>query len=133
MKKILGINVIGTDYTGPEVGVVEIPEQIEARILQLAAAAKDLGVFGICECNSMIELYMRDQDAETEDGPIVYRSPDDEDEEDACRPESLMLNVGPAEFYWSGYIGFTDIRWETDAIPISDLSPKSSVPVGAEG
>jgi len=126
MKRILEVLAPDCEYVeGPEVAVVEISETLSIHIQHLASAGKLLGVSDIREYNYYPEFFMRDHENETEDGPIIPRSPADEDEERACRVEGMTLVVTPSEFYWSGYIKHTDIRVETKDIPLAELGTTS--------
>ncbi len=133
IQKILEVH-IGSEFDhGPEVAVVEITSTLEARIRQLAAAAKVLGVYKVSEFNGSLDFFLRDYDAEEEDGPIAYRTPEDEDEENACRVECVTLNVTANDYYWSGYVKHTNVRWETETVPLgpvesSDLTNRHHMP-----
>jgi hypothetical protein len=121
IKKILEIH-IGSEFDhGPEVAVVEITSTLGARIRQLAAAAKVLGVYKVSEFNGSPDFFLRDYDAEEEDGPIAYRTPEDEDEENACRVECVTLNVTANDYYWSGYVKHANVRWETETVPLAPV------------
>ncbi len=132
-KKILEVH-IGSEFDhGPEVAVVEITSTIDARIRQLAAAAKVLGAYKVSEFNGSPDFFLRDYDVEEDDGPIAYRTPEDEDEGNACRVECVTLNVTADDYYWSGYIKHTNIRWETDTVPLGlvesiDLTNRHHMP-----
>jgi hypothetical protein len=118
IKKILEVH-IGSEFDhGPEVAVVEITTTLDARIRQLAAAAKVLGVYKVSEFNSSPDFFLRDYDAVENDGPIAYRTPEDEEEGNTCRAECVTLNVTADDYYWSGYVKHTNIRWETDTVPL---------------
>lgn len=120
-QKILEVH-IGSEFgRGPEVAVVEITPALDARIRQLAAAARALGVYKIAEFDSSPDIFLRDYEAEEDDGTIAYREPADEEEEKACRVECVTLNVTPGDYFWSGYVKHTDIRWETDTIPLEAI------------
>ena len=120
-QKILEVH-IGSEFDhGPEVAVVEITEKQSARIRQLALAAKALGAYKIAEFDCSPDFFLRDYEAEEEDGPIAYRGPADEDEEKACRVECVTLNVTPDEYFWSGLVKHASIRWETEPVSLSDL------------
>jgi len=133
IKKILEVH-IGSEFDhGPEVAVVEITSTLDARIRQLAAAAKVLGVYKVSEFNCFPDFFLRDYDAEEEDGPIAYRTPEYEDEENACRVECVTLNVTADDYYWSGYVKHTNVRWETDTVPLglvesNDLTNRHHMP-----
>jgi hypothetical protein len=118
-QKILEIHVGSEFDRGPEVAVVEITEKLTARIRQLALAAKALGVYKIAEFDCSPDFYLRDDEVE-EDGPIAYREPADEDEEKACRTECVTLNVTPEDYFWSGLVKHTSIRWETEPVSLSE-------------
>jgi hypothetical protein len=121
IQKILEVH-IGSEFDhGPEVAVVEITSTLEARIRQLAAAAKVLGVYKVSEFNGSLDFFLRDYDAEEEDGPIAYRTPEDEDEENACRVECVTLNVTANDYYWSGYVKHANVRWETETVPLAPV------------
>lgn len=117
-QKIIEIHIASEFGDGPEVAVVEITATLEARIRQLAAAAKVLGVYKVAVFDGSPDFFLRDYEAEGNDGPIAYREPDDEEEENACRVECLTLNVTPSDYYWSGYVKHTNIHWETDLLPL---------------
>jgi len=117
-QKILEVH-IGSEFDqGPEIAVVEITPALDARIRQLATAAKALGVYKITEFDSSPDFFLRDYDAEEDYGPIAFREPVDEDEGYACRVECVTLNVTSNDYFWSGYVKHTSIRWETDSIPL---------------
>ena len=121
VKKILEVN-IGSEFDyGPEVAVVEITPTLEARIYQLAVAVKVLGVYKIAEFDSAPDFFLRDYDCEEEDGSIAYRNPNDEDEKNICRVECVTLNVTSYDYYWSGLVKHTNIRWETEPISLSSV------------
>ena len=120
-QKILEV-YIGSEFDhGPEVAVVEITSTLDARIRQLAAAAKVLGVYKISEFDASPAFFLRNYDAEGDDGSIAYRTPEDEDEENACRAECVTLNVTNDDYYWSGYVKHTNVRWETDTVPLKPV------------
>lgn len=133
IHKILEVH-IGSEFDhGPEVAVVEITSALETRIRQLAAVAKVLGVYKVAEFDSSPDFFLRDYDAEEGDGPIAYRIPEDEDEENACRVECVTLNVTANDYYWSGYVKHTNVRWETDTVPLgpvesNDLTNRHHMP-----
>ena len=121
VQKILEVN-IGSEFDhGPEVAVVEIKPTLEARIHQLAAAVKALGVYKIAEFDSSPDFFLRDYDAEEESGSTAYRDPNDEDEKNVCRVECVTLNVTSYDYYWSGLVKHTNIRWETETISLSSV------------
>lgn len=120
-RKILEVYIESEFDHGPEVAVVEITEKLTARIRQLAMAAKALGAYKIAEFDCSPDFFLRDYEAEEEDGPIAYREPADEEEEKALRVECVTLNVTPEDYFWSGLVKHTSIRWETEAVPLSDL------------
>lgn len=120
-QKILEVYIESEFDHGPEVAVVEITEKLTARIRQLAIAAKALGAYKIAEFDCSPDFFLRDYEAEEEDGPIAYREPADEEEEKALRVECVTLNVTPEDYFWSGLVKHTSIRWETEAVPLSDL------------
>jgi hypothetical protein len=126
IQKILEVHIASEFDHGPEVAVVEMTSTLDARIRQLAAAAKVLGVYKVSEFNGSPDFFLRDYDAEENDGPIAYRIPEDEDEENTCRVECVTLNVTADDYYWSGYVKHTNIRWETDTISLS--TPETNEP-----
>lgn len=117
-QKILEVHINSEFDHGPEVAVVEITPVLDARIRQLTTAAKGLGVYKITEFNWSPDFFLRDYAAEDDGGPIAFREPEDEDESYACRVECVTLNVTPDDYYWSGYVKHTNIRWETESIPL---------------
>lgn len=119
MKKILEIHINNEFVEGPEVAVIEIDDKLQSRIQQLASAAKILDVYSVREFNGYPELFMRDHDNEEE--TIIPRPPEDGDEEMTCRVECVTLNVTSSDFYWSGYVKHTDIRFETETVSLNDL------------
>lgn len=119
-RKILEVYIDSEFDHGPEVAVVEITEKLTARIRQLAMAAKALGAYKIAEFDCSPDFFHRDYEAEEEDGPIAYREPADEEEEKALRVECVTLNVTPEDYFWSGLVKHTSIRWETEPVPLSD-------------
>lgn len=121
MKLTLSITTSGEFTEGPEVAVVEIDDHLKSRILQLASAVKILNVYSVREFNGYPTFLMRAHDQETENGPIVLREPEGGFEEMACRTECVTLNVTDSGFYWNGYVKHTDIRFETQTVPLSDL------------
>jgi hypothetical protein len=126
-QKILEIHVGSEFDRGPEVAVVEITEKLNARIRQLALAAKALGVYKIAEFDCSPDFYPRDDEVEEEDGPTAYREPADDDEEKACRTECVTLNVTPEDYFWSGLVKHTSIRWETEPVSLPDLDQAKPV------
>lgn len=120
-QKILEVH-IGSEFDhGPEIAVVEITPALDARIRQLATAAKALGVYKITEFDCSPDFFLRDYDAEEDDGPIAFREPEDEEEGYTCRVECVTLNVTSNDYFWSGYVKHTSIRWETDSIPLETV------------
>lgn len=121
IQKILEVN-IGSEFDlGPEIAVVEITPTLEARIHQLMAAVKVLGVYKISEFDNTPEFFLRDYDAEGEGGSTAYRNPNDEDEKNVCRVECVTLNVTSYDYYWSGLVKHTNIRWETETISLKSV------------
>lgn len=120
-RKILEVYIESEFDHGPEVAVVEITEKLTARIRQLAMAAKALGAYKIAEFEGSPDFFLRDYEVEEEDGPVAYREPTDEEEEKALRVECVTLNVTPEDYFWSGLVKHTSIRWETEPVPLSDL------------
>jgi hypothetical protein len=115
---------IGSEFDhGPEVAVVEITPTLDTRIRQLASAAKALGVYKVAEFDCSPDFFLRDYESEEDDGPIAYRLPDDEDEGNICRVECVTLNVTSDDYYWSGFVKHTNVRWETDTVPLGPAEP----------
>ena len=120
-QKILEVH-IGSEFDhGPEIAVVEITPVLDARIHQLATAAESLGVYKITEFDCSPDFFLRDDAVEENKGPIAFREPEDEDEGYACRVECVTLNVTSHDYFWSGYVKHTSIRWETDSIPLETV------------
>ncbi len=129
MKKILEIHISNEFVEGPEVAVIEMDDKLQSRIQQLASAAKILDVHSVREFNGYPEFFMRDHD--NEDGTIVPRPPEDEDEEMTCQMECVTLNVTSSDFFWSGYVKHTDSCFETETVSLDDLriSPQPVPPM----
>jgi len=119
VKKILKIHISNEFAEGPEAAIIDIDNKLQSRIQQLASAAKILDVYSVREFNGYPEFFMRDHDNEGE--TIIPRPPKDGNEEMACRVECVTLNVTSSDFYWSGYVKHTDIRFETETVNLNDL------------
>jgi len=118
MKKILKVRISNEFAEGPEVAVVEIDDHLRSRVWQLASAVKSLNVYAIREFNGYPEFFMQDHEHEES---VIPRPPEDGFEEMACRVECVTLNVTDSDFYWTGYVKHTDVRFETDSIPLEEI------------
>jgi len=52
---------------------------------------------------------------------VDWESEDEGFKEYDGRVECVTLNVTTTDFFWSGYYKHTNIRWETDSIPVKSL------------
>ena len=115
LEKILDVSIYNEYATGPEVAVIQIGNELATRILRLAEAVKQLGVYKVSLFDYTPEYFVRDHESEDEN---AYKEPDDPCE---CRVECVTLNVTDSDFFWSGILKHTDIRFETDSVPLTDL------------
>lgn len=116
LEMVLDVSIYNEYATGPEVAVVQIGDELAARIFKLAEAVKELGVYKVSLFDYTPDYYVRDHESEEED---AYKEPDDPYE---CRVECVTLNVTDSDFFWSGILKHTNIRFETDSVPLKDLT-----------
>ena len=84
------------------------------RIKTLSAAIRDLKVYKISEFNYACEFKAVDWDADPDKGKVALI-------EFEGRMECYTLNVTEDDFYWSGLYKHTDVRWETESVPLAAL------------
>ena len=115
LEMVLDVSIYNEYATGPEVAIVQISDVLAARILKLAEAVKQLGVYKVSLFDYTPDYFVRDYESEVEN---AYKEPDDPCD---CRVECVTLNVTDSDFYWSGILKHRDIRFETDSVPLTDL------------
>ena len=114
-EMILDVSIYNEYATGPEVAVVQIDDELAARIVKLAEAVRQLGVYKLSMFDYTPDYFVRDHESEDEN---AYKEPEDPCE---CRVECVTLNVTDSDFFWSGILKHSDIRFETDSVPLTDL------------
>jgi len=114
-EMILDVSIYNEYATGPEVAVVQIDDELAARIVKLAEAVRQLGVYKLSMFDYTPDYFVRDHESEDEN---AYEEPEDPYD---CRVECVTLNVTDSDFFWSGILKHTDIRFETDSVPLTDL------------
>lgn len=116
LEKILSVSINNEFMTGPEIAVVQIDDELTARIIKLAEAVKQLGVYRASFFDYTPDYFICDYESEKEN---AYKVPDDPSD---CRVECVILNVTESDFYWSGILKHTDVRFETESVPLVDLT-----------
>jgi hypothetical protein len=120
LEKILDISISNEFATGPDVAVVQICDGLAARIIKLAEAVKQLGVYKVSLFDYTPDYFVRDYESEDEN---AYKEPEDPN---SCRVECVTLNVTDSDFFWSGILKHTDTRFETASVPLAELMSGSS-------
>jgi len=115
LEMVLDVSIYNEYATGPEVAVVQIGDELAARIFKLAEAVRQLGVYKVSLFDYTPDYFVRDHESDDEG---AYKEPEDPYE---CHVECVTLNVTDSDFFWSGILKHTDIRFETDSIPLTDL------------
>jgi hypothetical protein len=98
----------------PDKAVVEITRPLAKRILQLAAAAKKLKVYKICEFDYTPEFFI-----EGDNGEFTEMLD--------FRVDAETLEVEEERFRWAGSIKNTSIGWETGSISIVSMEELETV------
>ena len=91
------------------------------RINKLALGAKLLDVYKVTEFNAICDFLVEDYDCVAPAGNKTPTKPFE------SRMECCTLNVTSNSFYWSGYYKFSNIRWETTSISLSELDSMDSI------
>ena len=94
--------------------IVDLDANFIERIKTLSAAIRDLKVYKISEFNYACEFKAVDWDADPDKGKVALI-------EFEGRMECYTLNVTEDDFYWSGLYKHTDVRWETESVPLAAL------------
>lgn len=97
------------DYT-----IIDLDAKLIGRIKALSAAVRDLKVYKVSEFNYHCEFKAADWDTEADNGKVPLI-------EFEGRMECNTLNVTDDNFYWSGLYKHTDVRWETESVPLAAL------------
>ena len=100
--------------------VIDLDVMLMARIRTLAAAVRDLRVYKVVEFNYAGDFMTADWDAEPDDGKVALK-------EFEGGMECNTLNVTDSNFFWSGFYKHTDVRWETDSVPLTALDDPAVV------
>jgi hypothetical protein len=88
----------------------EITEEKASTIKTLAGACKFHDIYKCTKFDYSLDYFSVDWESEDE-GFKEYDG----------RVECVTLNVTTTDFFWSGYYKHTNIRWETDSIPVKSL------------
>jgi len=94
--------------------VIDLDVMLMARIRTLAATVRDPRVYKVVEFNYAGEFMTADWDAEPDNGKVALK-------EFEGGMECNTLNVTDSNFFWSGFYKHTDVRWETDSVPLTAL------------
>ncbi len=113
-RLIISISDNSDFFPCADYAVIELtPASIE-RIRKLAVVVQQMKVYRISEFNYDAEFMVADYEADPDDGKVALK-------EFEGRMECTMLNVTESGCYWSGLYRHTDIRWESDTIPLTVL------------
>lgn len=99
--------------TVPDYCEIELSDKQLARIKELAAEVKRLGVYKIVEFD-YIDRFL-EEDYDSEGGPPVFREPED------FRVECTCINIVDDHIFWDGYIKHTGIVWDTEWVRLDQL------------
>lgn len=94
--------------------IIDLDAKFIERIKALSAAVRDLKVYKVSEFNYDCEFKAADWDADSDNGKVSLI-------EFEGRMECNTLNVTDDNFYWSGLYKHTDVRWETESVPLAAL------------
>ncbi len=94
--------------------IIDLNEKLIERIKALSAAVCDLKVYKVSEFNYDCEFYTVDWEADPDNGKVALSDFDG-------RMECNTLNVTDTNFFWSGLYRHTDVRWETESVPLTAL------------
>ena len=94
--------------------IIDLDVKLIERIKALSAAVRDLKVYRVSEFNYACEFNSVDWDADSDNGKVPLI-------EFEGRMECNTLNVTDDNFYWSGLYKHTDVRWETESVPLAAL------------
>lgn len=94
--------------------IIDLDVKLIERIKALSAAVRDLKVYRVSEFNYACEFKTADWDADSDNGKVSLI-------EFEGRMECNTLNVTDDDFYWSGLYKHTDVRWETESVPLEAL------------
>jgi hypothetical protein len=115
LKLIVGVS--GSNYlTSIEFDYmrVELDAATRTRIHELAAEATRLKVYKIVEFDYRAQPLKASEDG-SEDDPSDLVDAD-------VRTECDCMNVTDRGVFWSGYEKYSEIRWETDSIPLDFIA-----------
>lgn len=94
--------------------VIDLDATTIERIKKLSVVVKQMKAYRISEFNYVCNFMTADWDAEPDNGKVRLK-------EFVGRMECNTLNVTDSDFFWSGLYKHTDIRWETDTVPLAVL------------
>lgn len=98
------------DYA--DYAIIDLDAKSIERIMALSAAVRDLKVYKVAEFNYDCDFMTADWDAEPDNGKVALK-------EFEGRMECNTLNVTDSDFFWSGLYKHTDIRWESNTVPLA--------------
>ena len=94
--------------------VIDLDAALIERIKKLAVVVRQMEVFKISEFNYACDFMAADWESDPDHGKVALK-------EFEGRMECNTLNVTDNDFFWSGYYKLTDVRWETDTVPLTIL------------
>jgi len=100
------------DYA--DYAIIDLDAKSIERIMALSTAVRDLKVYKVAEFNYDCDFMTADWDAEPDNGKVALK-------EFEGRMECNTLNVTDSDFFWSGLYKHTDVRWETNTVPLAVL------------
>ncbi|MDD2735247.1 MAG: hypothetical protein PHF56_15020 [Desulfuromonadaceae bacterium] len=92
--------------------IIDLDAATIERIKKLSVVVKQMKAYRISEFNYVCNFMTADWDAEPDNGKVRLK-------EFVGRIECNTLNVTDSDFFWSGLYKHTDIRWETDTVPLA--------------
>lgn len=94
--------------------IIDLDVKLIERIKALSAAVRELKAYKVSEFNYDCEFKAADWDTDPDNGKVPLIDFEG-------RMECNTLNVTDDNFYWSGLYKHTDVRWETESVPIEAL------------
>ena len=113
MKIRMNISTYDEWFNRPvDAAEVEIPSPSAQVILGLAEVCKEHDIYKVSRFENPLALLSEDYESEEDLVFTPYEG----------RVECVTLNVTTTNFFWSGVYKHTNIRWETDSIPLETLT-----------